>query len=676
MLDVTAYKHLLNLDIEDLPKLLFSYHFIKDDEAAFASRIEADLPVVVAHIGESTITDHLQHEDGGLTIRRKWNIAGQGGVRLLFYVQCRLAPVDWMVPAVTYNGNGVSQKRFPRRGTELGLSFLEDRCAVPACSFVQSREHCLAVFASGATTPEEVSSVQTFSSGAYTGVSISVPGVESSGEPAGIRLARLLSQPEQRSWKLEGHLTYERTFHVRLGRAGPRASREVLRKAWDALSFEPSARTDWSDHVTRKASHLAHHFFIERADAIGFVETISRNLFPKKATLLGGGPGGNVEAAYNLYRTAVEAGMPALKRIALDTADFFLSGFEEPDTFHTAYRLGTRRWTDGNKGKPSPAFLRDLSALVENYTRFNRAAAELQDANPRWMVYCKRAAELIMESQQKNGSFLTAPPRPLATDSDGSLLTAFAAPPLAALYRETGENACLDRARRAADFLLEAAGRRSYADPASGMPSREIALATMRAFLELHNETEEEKYLLGAGAAGDFLLSGVFCYNVALGEDTPLGKQKFRTQGGSAAFTAGQHLDWLGIRAVPGFLSLWKATGDELWHRAAVATIEYSGQMAGAEPGTSLWGPMPGYQPAALMQSSSRQILHGSAGYGQFAGIASAVPAATLSALFEIRALFPEILSFNPQQFSLEPPARSALGKALFHFGSYVNVFR
>ncbi|MFH1539555.1 MAG: hypothetical protein ABIH66_11385 [bacterium] len=676
MLNATAYRHLLNLDIEGFPKLLLSYHFIMNDKALFASRIEADFPVVAASIGESTITDHIQYEDGFLTVRRKWNIAGEGDARLLFYVQCRLVPVDWMVPSVIYNGNGASRKRFPRRGAELGMSFLEDRCAAPALSFVQSGEHSLGVFTTAAATPQEVSSVQTFSSGAYTGVSISNPGVESSGEPAGIRLARLLSQPEHRRWKIEGHLTYERTFYIPLGTAGPRAARAVLRKAWGTLAFEPSTLVDWSDYATQKAFHLAHHFFIERADTIGFVESLSRNLFPKKATLLGGGRGGNVEAAYNLYRVAVEAGMPALKRIALDTADFFLSGFEEPGAFSTAYRLGTRRWTGDNRGRHSQSFLSDLSTMMESYVRFNRATAELQDANPRWMVFCKRAAELIMGSQQKNGAFLTSPPQTLAGDRDGSLLTAFAAPPLAALYRETGENACLDRARRAADFLLAAAAPRSYADPDSGMPSREIATAAMRALLEIFRETEEEKYLRGAEAAGDFLLTGVFCYNAALEDDTPLGRRKFRTQGGSAEFAITQHLDWFGICAAPGFLQLWKATGDELWHRAALAIIEYTGQMAGPEPGSSMWGAVPGYQPEILVQSISRQILFGSVGYGNFQGITSAVPAATLTAIFEIRDSFPEVLLFKPQPFSLEPPARSALGKALFHFGSYVNVFR
>lgn len=676
MMNVSAHKHILTLEFEDFPPILIPYHFLKDDETVFADRLEVDMPVVVARLGDSTITDQFNWMDGFLAVRRKWNIAGSGEVRVCFGVQVRLTPLNWVAPAVIYDGNGMSPGRFPRRGAELGLTFMEDKCAVPSCSFIQNREHHLGVFTSPAANPEELSSVNTYSAGEFTGLTITLPGAESSQEPAGIRLTRLLAQPETRFWSLDKHLTYERSFYIALGPAGPDALRGLIRKAWKAISFDPAPRADWSEHVSQKVFHLVHHFFIERADAIGFVESLSRNMFPKKATLWGGGVGGNVEAAACLYRFAVEADMPGLRRIALDTADFFLGGLEDPDVFHTAYRLGARKWAAGNSGKPHHYFLRAVSGMVESYMRFHAAAKARDDANPRWLNHCRHAAGLLTAGQSQSGGFPSSPPHTMPADSGGSLHTAFAVSALLAVARETKDSALLDSACKGAEFLAAQAWERCYADPETGLPSRETAIETMRALLTAYKDTDRQRYLQAAELAAEFVLSGLFCHNVALEKTTPLGARRFRTQGGSPEFTAAQSLDWLGLRAAPGMLRLWRITGDELWKRAAGAMLEFAGQLEGPQPGSNIWGAMTGWQPAVLMQTAARQALNENVPWGGFAEIESAVPTATLSALFDIRDEFPEFVTFTPKQFQLDAPAKSAIGKALFHFGSYVNIFR
>ena len=678
MLEATAYKHILTLTYEGSPLCILPYQFCLNGSIVFATSIKIDLPIVMAHFGNSTITDRFNYSDQLLTIRRKWNMEISGNLRLYFCLLQRMIPNSWLVPSVMYDGNGISTTRFPRRGTELGLSFLEDRCAIPACSFVNDNRTSLALFTSPAKSPDDISSVHTYSAGDFTEITIAIPGYETTTNTAALRRMHFSPAGERKLWTLKEHLTYERTFHIIIAPTSPASRRNLIQTAWDTLSFKPTTSIDWTGYITSKALHLLHHFFIERSDAIGFVQTISRNLFPRKATLIGGGRGGNLETAVNLYRIAKETQMPHLKRIALDTADFFLAGSNSHENFFTAYHLGTRRWTYGNTTR-YPLFLLSISEMIARYIQLNRLSKEHNDDNPRWLHFCKNAADFLLKHQLESGAFPVSPPELLPDDQNGSLQTASAVHALLEIFHETGNEAYLTAARRATDFLLKNAHARSYADitPFSPhAPSRETAIAVLRAFLSLHRETAEDDYLEAALNAAEFLLSGIFCYNVPFHDDSPLGRCRFRTQGGAAASTARQHLDWFGIAAVPHFLHIYNLTNEKRWENAAAAVLEFTGQMQDTEPDANIWGPMIGYQPEILMQTSSPNTLDNHISRGHFAGIASWVPSATISALLDIREHYPQFLNFALQPFPLEPPARSVIGKTILHFGSYVNIFR
>ncbi|MEW5945404.1 MAG: hypothetical protein AB1742_04320 [bacterium] len=677
MIGFAVYKHLLTLRLPGAPEVVVPYQYCEDGEARFADSVEVDFPVVTALFGESAVVDRFQYSDGLLTVRRKWNLKAAADVRLQFTVLVRLVPAAWMVPSVMYDGNGF----FPeakRKGTESGLSFLEDRASVPAASFVRDGESYFALFAGPAPAPDQVGSVYTFSEGEFTELTVFVPGSETP-PYRGLRLPGLLPRTERKAyWSVDGLLTMERGFYLAHGAAAPSSARDFIEKAWETLSIPPRLEVDWSRYVDEKILHLVHHFFIERADAIGFVETISRSLFPLKAVLNGGLRGGNLEAALALYRAAVESGSRPLKRIALDVADFFLAGGEQPGAFRTSYRLGARRWTCGNDAKPHPLFLRCVSEVAAFYVRFHSRTKESRDHNPRWMLYARNAAELLVRNQMKSGAFRVVPPHEHPDDEQGSLQTAFAAHFLVEFYRETGAQECLEAARLAGAFLLEEARRRMYSDPSlgAGEPSRAAAHACLRAFLSLHDETGEKSCLDAAVGAAEFLLSGVFCYDAAFSATSPLGKMGFRTQGGTCGYTSCQHLDWYGVALCPDLLRLWKLTGDETWKRAVTAILEFTTQARGQDTGGAFWEALPGYQPEVLMQTGTRHTLSGHVSRGGYAGIASWVPVTIVSSLLDIRELFPGVVSFTMPPLSLDPPSKSFIGKTLFHVGSYVNVFR
>ncbi|MEW6202840.1 MAG: hypothetical protein AB1546_12745 [bacterium] len=678
MLEATAYKHLLNLSYQGEPLCILPYQLNLNGSIVFARSIKIDLPIVTAQFADSTITDRFNYSENLLTIRRKWNIKASGSLRIYFNIIKRIVPASWLIPAVMYDGNGIPSARFPRRGAELGLSFLEDRCAVPACSMVSDKNTSISLFSSPANSQDDIASIRTYSSGDFTEITIAMPGCESATDPAAFRLLHLEPANEKKFWTLKEQLTYERTFFIISEPASDASQQHLIQTAWDNLSFVPSSKTDWTTYVTSKVLHLMNHFFIERTDAIGFVQTISRNLFPRKATLIGGSPGGNLQIAASLYQIAAETEMARLKRIALDTADFFLASSAPQDNFFTAYHLGTRRWTNGNTAR-YPLFLLSLCEMISRYIQLNRLAAAHTDANPRWMLYCRNAADFILKHQHDSGAFPVSPPETLPDDKKGSVQTASAVCALMEIFNETGNEAYLTAALRASVFLLKNASDRCYADisPLSPhAPSREVAVSVLRAMLSLHKQTENEEYLASALKAAEFILSGIFCCNVPFPGDSPLGSCRFRTQGGSSASTASQHLDWFGIAAVPLFLSLYNLTGDKRWGNISAAVLEYTGQMQGAETDSCLWGSMNGYQPEIMMQTSSPNTTHNHISRGHFAGIASSIPAVTISALLDVREHFPQFLNFKIQPFSIEPPPRSVIGKTILHVGSYMNIFR
>jgi hypothetical protein len=215
--------------------------------------------------------------------------------------------------------------------------------------------------------------------------------------------------------------------------------------------------------------------------------------------------------------------------------------------------------------------------LLDAYRRENKQGRE----HPEWLLWCRQFGDWLLTQQREDGSF----PRSWHGGT-GEVLEASGTssynpvPMLVKLSQATGQKRYLDAAIRAADYAWQNYGARGlFVGGATDNPNitdKEAGMLSLEAFLDLYDATSEPKWLNRAMAAGNYVESYIWIWNVPMPLDAidadlnwKRGVPTVGVQGITARAAGGvdEYLDW----AVPAYARLYSYTGDE--HYLYVARV-------------------------------------------------------------------------------------------------------
>ncbi len=654
---IQAYRHLATVTLDNGFEIELPYHCHADDQAYFADSLEIDGTTVKAVIGESSITDFFEVEGNLLCVTRRWNLTGNFDAHLLFSVMAQLDATAWSVPGVAYASGEAARKKSASLGP-----VSECRCSIPCCAVVEGKREGVAVFTEPAKSVNDLATVATQLSDDAAEITISTPGATGRlGGASGV-------------WPVEGHISFERKYYIYTDANYGDFLNNAIHEAWRILFFPPESRYDWSAAVAAKALHLAEDFFIERGDAIGFVEEIGPSGFPRSTMLATGKAGGNIEAARSLYRIGCAVENKWLRRISLDTADFFLSVDREMEELRFDYHPATRKWIfAGDERK----LLRGAGELLLSITRLHRVATP-GDTNPRWLYTAKKIADRLFDRWRVSAGSGDAPDNNSKRNGKSSdqlplCEEAFPAAAFVELYRETEQQDYLEAAEWLGGRLV--LRLRTAVSPVrqEELPlSSTTAHAFLRAFLLLHEETDRAEYLDAAVKTAEYMRSLCFIHKGIVPTGSRLAKAGFSTVGGLAVEPGSDWLSPCGAVAAPDLLKLWKQTGDRLWRDIAVLILEFSSRLIHPPEDRNGTPPARGRQPARFYHCPIRGSRRT---WGTAAGVFSSVPAVTLGALLDVHESFPEILDLRFDDMGIAHTRGDIIPRSFRYIGSFINFF-
>lgn len=658
--DIKTYRHLASVRLESGFSLELPYSCIADGQTYFADRLEPDGMSVKAVIGESSVTDTFETEGPLLCVTRRWNLAGAFDACLPFTVIADIEVERLMIPGAVYASGDAAREESRRAG-----HVSECRCSIPCCAALAGAGSGIAVFTEPARSAEDLGAAAALIDDGTAGVTITTPGA---GGPMG-------GGPG--AWPVDGRVAYERKFYIftaECGNAGDFMD-SAVNEAWRILAFPPEITRDWTGAVEAKTLHLAEDFFIERGDAVGFVAGIGPMGYPRDVMLESAGPGGNIEAARALYRVGRAVGSKSLRRIALDTADFFLSAQNELQEMKFDYHPATRRWQQCDDDRLG---VRRAGEILLSTMRLHRSAAD-GDRNPRWLHTSKKIAGRLFDRWRIRdpGQEETERSKNVKGKKPGVDIMREEAWPAAAfveLHRATGDADYLEAAEWLGGRLASALRPAVAPDSPRDEPlASDAAHAQLRAFLMLHGETGRAEYLDAALKAAAYLRSLCFVHGGRTPPGSRLDKAGFSATGAIPDTPGADFLSPSAIAFAPDLLELWDRTGDALWRDMAVMALEFSGQLIHPPEDTGGSPPARGRQPARFfhcpLSSSSRS-------WGTASGIYSSTAVITLAALLDIHEAFPETLGLKLESISDFPPAQGdIIPRVLRYAGSFLNFF-
>lgn len=648
-IETEIHKHLLLLSVSGKPLLTLPYYVEVNGQAQIVDGIQADGLQVQARWRECTITDIIERSGAMLTVRRRWNLMGQFRSRLWFVVMRRMAPLNWMAPGLAYHVEGERRNLGMLPDPFWGRSVPEDAVTAPSCIVLEDRRSCFGVFAAPAETEEELTAATARLAGDFVEIGIRAPGVP---------VANAV-------WNVDGHLAYERVFYVYIGEKPATPGRPVLEAAWAHFAPDRAAtQTDWGAAAAQRAQFMVKHFFIERNDAVGFLEKLTSQHIPWPARLEAET---NFEAALGLYLAGVETDMKPIRRMALDVADFFIESAE--GSVAPEYRLGRRRWAKPAESERS--LLRQFGSGAYHLLALHAMAESRGDANERWLMFIRKICTLLLQHQRDDGS-LTLPGQ---GDGPGDLQGLYGIWILAEAGARLGEPGYIAAAEKAMARYSGAIEKWVFIDTTEEPPclSRDLAGAALRALRLLHRQTGQASYVELAERTAHFFSTWVYCYDAPMSERGAAGKRGLRVVGGARVDTRTSGFDFAGLQWAQEMLYLWKVTGNHKWRNLAEMQMSFAGQ---------LWDPQSkpasfslfneDYQPDLILTSAPAGASQGQRGTS--AGISLSTTARTLVALFNLKQEHPDVVKFTVPQLSIEPTKQNNIANIISTLISYIPM--
>jgi len=661
LLEAKPYKHLLSILLDGRPLFELPYQCVVDGMAWFADSLEVNGLRVEARIGDTLISDTISLHEPLVCVTRRWSLRGKFSARVMFTAFAKMEPTLWVAPGVVYASGGGLAALAAATGP-----IREEAASAPACSVLQSADRVFAVFAQPAESVEELSSLAVHISKEHSEFNISIPGATPA--KSGIRGHSI----EFDEWDVDGQVTYERRFYLWSNPPKAGGWETVLEAAREIASPAADSQPDMGAIARARARHLVENFFIERTDCVGFVESVGQTMFPASAVMRGAGRGGNIDAARALCRVAAETDDRRLKRIALDTADFFLSG-DDPELLpYVNYSPPSRKWS---RPEDPPALRTAAAQIISAVVKLNSAAGP--DSNPRWMFTCRRICDKFMAAAPQESEEGEAPAglsaivgvTPENARADAELAAAFAL-----FGSAVGDRKYIDAALALAAPLVPAFTARIVPGPESAGMSSADARAFIRMCLALKNEPNGADFMAAAKRAASYVDSLTYIRDVPFHEGTTLAQAGFRAMGGLLPAPGALEFDDSAAECALEMFQLREATGDDRFRALADTMLRFSLQMVSVgSPAHGLLHSFEGFQPSAFYHTGDP------ASKGPWGGCSRAtlsrVPVSALNALLDIRDKYPDAASFTIEPLAHEHSFPSAVARALLSLGCRIRFF-
>jgi hypothetical protein len=158
-------------------------------------------------------------------------------------------------------------------------------------------------------------------------------------------------------------------------------------------------------------------------------------------------------------------------------------------------------------------------------------------------------------------------------DSEGTV-GCFLVTPLAKAYELTGNPAYLHGAELGYQYYMQELLDNGYTTAGAldtYCVDKESAIPLLKAGIALYRITDNEIYLEWAKQAAWYLASWQWHHTVPYGADTALGEMNYNTFGGTSVSTQHHHIDPYALAFVEDWIELANITGNEIWRERAYA---------------------------------------------------------------------------------------------------------
>ena len=242
-----------------------------------------------------------------------------------------------------------------------------------------------------------------------------------------------------------------------------------------------------------------------------------------------------------------------------------------------------------NKGLPKTWFSPYPSPHWKSYNTFLRIASDgmlgalrawdIMQANgydrPHWLEYCRSFGDWLVQNQNQDGSWSREYHWDGTSANPSKHNTSHPIPFLLALAQATGNTKYRDSALRAGEYIWQHVHETfTYVGGTPDQPNiidREAGFMALHAFLALHDETGEARWIEAASQAADFMETWAYGWNIPIPDDAPdvTLPEDALTTGFSIIGIGHSGADLLLAGASMFYYRLYLKTGDT--HYAAVA---------------------------------------------------------------------------------------------------------
>ncbi|MEM2637001.1 MAG: glycoside hydrolase family 76 protein [Candidatus Korarchaeota archaeon] len=534
-------------------------------------------------IKEKNAQDIIISEAGGVFhVKRIWKDSAMSSVNIR--ITYDLKPCFWIIPGVVINGNVQGKGIFPRPTLLKPWSFREDRCSIPSGVCVEDESKFVGVFLSPAKNEHELSSVE-----ARQGEFIfRIPWEE---KPYSYVRKFKLAGPRSAVFKPPRN-SYSREIFIISGdyrNAGyKRGYKMFLRKAWEILRphFTEVSDRDIGEHLRLRAQCVLNTMYYKKGGISGFIEMLYSPLIPTLPVLSGAFCGKALEIAFSLYRIYLNNKDAKLRKIALETADFFTRGLQKNGLYLAEYIVGNNRWYGYAVSRTRRANTRTMGESGYIFAKFYQLAKNYGDASPAWLHVPQKIGEFMISNQLPSGSFGKWWNLDGTIHEDSGTNGAYIIWMLAELYKITNDKRYLDAAERAMEFYnREFIETDSYWGDTldADTPDKEASHAVLRAACLMYEVTGKKKYLDMAIEAAHAIASWQIIYKIPFSKKTPLGQRNYDTTGMTIVSVENQHLDIYGLAIAVDWFKLWKYTNDSYWKERALVALRSAMQLTSTD---------------------------------------------------------------------------------------------
>lgn len=513
-------------------------------------------------------------------------------IRTIFGVAPAFVPDKYLIPCVSYNGNGYGEGLEPK-GTEKDgepWAYAYERIGIPSCSVVENGKLAVSVFASNRDADSLVSSASIKNGSGGTLIQrIIHPTVEAPytycdndkytdryeefrtlapGESFTVLLYVLVSVPEYKNYGVIS--TLDRVLEI--------------------MPFDKKAKLS-NDDIWRVGMEYARTLISEcrgkKLSVTGMGWNAAENRFKPNGHFEIGWCGQNIMSARLMIIEYKRTGEKKLLDDAVEIVDNWLDKQEDNGLLLAHYEWYTegRNWNYKPR-KPGTSWASSVdykNGWLPETCNLGWAAAEMMKTyyllrdmgieKPEYYEFSRRICDFFVTHYSDEFGFGKAWRFDGTVEEKSGSIGGFVTMALIEVYKLTGKKEYLDTALRSLDFYY---GRDldNFVCTAGAIDCTCIDKETAGPFvissIDAYELTKEEKYLTYAKKAAYYFCSWLFHYDAIYSAPSDFAEYGYYTSGSTAVSVQHPALDQWGELMCPEFIRLYRITGDEKWKTRAL----------------------------------------------------------------------------------------------------------